>query len=230
MKLRNKLLPLALALSAAAALVSAPAQAANAYDVYISEWMYKGVGPNDGFGEFVEFTNFGTSAVNFTGWSFDDDSRAPLSFRLSAFGSVAAGESVIITQMGADQVRARWGLEASVKVIGGYSNNLGNGDEINLFDANQQLVDRLTYGSNPRTLGRSGHVSSLASLGANQANQWVLSSINDVEGSWAANTGDIGSPGYTSFAAPVPEPSTLAMLLAGFGVVGAVARRKQKAE
>jgi len=219
---------LLLSLAAAAAFIAPAAHAANDYDVYITEWMYKGVGPDDGLGEFIEFTNFGTTAVDFTGWSFDDDSRLSLVTRLSAFGLVAAGESVILTEIDANEFRSRWGLDASVKVIGGYSNNLGNGDEINLFDANQQLVDRLTYGTSPRTLGRTGHAVSYDVLGTNQATKWVLSTVGDLEGSWAATTGDIGSPGFTSFASPVPEPAALAMLFAGLGVA-AVARRNKRA-
>jgi len=172
---------LLLSLAAAAAFIAPAAHAANDYDVYITEWMYKGVGPDDGLGEFIEFTNFGTTAVDFTGWSFDDDSRLPLVKRLTEFGLVAAGESVILTEIDANEFRTRWGLDASVKVIGGYSNNLGNGDEINLFDANQQLVDRLTYGTSPRTLGRTGHAVSSDVFGTNQASKWVLSTVGDLE-------------------------------------------------
>ena len=36
----------------------------------ITEYMYSGVG-----GEFVEFTNVGSSPVNMTGWSFSDEDR-----------------------------------------------------------------------------------------------------------------------------------------------------------
>jgi len=77
-----------LSLAAAAAFIAPAAHAANDYNVFITEWMYKGVGPNDGVGEFIEFTNLGTTAVDFTGWSFDDDSRLPLVKRLTEFGIV----------------------------------------------------------------------------------------------------------------------------------------------
>jgi len=56
----------------------------------------------------------------------------------------------------------------------------------------------------------------------------VLSQVGDAEGSWLATSGDIGSPGYTSFASPVPEPAAIAMLFAGLGVAG-VARRSKRA-
>ncbi len=112
----------------AALLVAGFASQAQA-DVRITEWMYSG-----GSGEFIEFTNLGTSAVDFTGWSYDDDSRTPGVFSLSAFGLVGAGESVIITETEAATFRLDWRLADSVKVLGGYTNNIGRADELNLFD------------------------------------------------------------------------------------------------
>lgn len=205
-----------IAAACAAHLASMAAQA----QVVITEWMYKG-----GVGEFIEFTNLGPTAVDFSGWSFDDDSRLPGVFSLSDLGVVAAGESVIITEVEtADIFRNDWNLPTSVKVLAGYTNNLGNGDEINLFKG-AQLIDRLTYGTHPKTENRSGHAISAAALGANNVSLWTLSSVGDIEGSWAAASGTIGSPGRTSFATAVPEPQAVALLLAGLGVV-ALARRR----
>lgn len=69
-----------------AALLAAGTASAHA-QVRITEWMYSG-NP----GEYVEFTNLGPAAVDFTGWSFDDDSRTPGVFSLSGFGVVQPGE------------------------------------------------------------------------------------------------------------------------------------------
>jgi hypothetical protein len=125
----------------AAAVVLFSATPVCASGVFITEWMYSGLN-----GEFIEFTNLSGTAVDFTGWSFDDDTRTPGSTDLSTFGMVAPGQSVILTEVEAAAFRAAWELSASILVLGGNSNNLGRNDEINLFDDNGSLVDRLTFG------------------------------------------------------------------------------------
>jgi len=192
-------------------------------DIRITEFMYKSEGSP---GEFVEFTNLGTTAVDMTGWSEDDSTRTPnkSGHSLSAFGVVQSGQSVIFTEAAPDAFRAAWGLTDSVKVIGPYSNdNLGNGDEINLYDNTGSLIDRLTYGSDPRTDGVSAVPTFASVIGANNIAGWVLSQ-NGVAGAYAALGGDIGSPGYNSFA-PVPLPAAAWLLLSGFGAFG-LRRRK----
>jgi len=208
----------------AALLVAGFASQAQA-DVRITEWMYSG-----GSGEFIEFTNTGSSAVDFTGWSYDDESRLVGGFDLSDFGLVGAGESVVITEIDAPTFRLDWNLAAGVKVLGGFTNNIGRADELNLFDGAGSLVDRLAYGDatigGPRTQNVSGRAITAAALGANDAKQWMLSSVGDTEGSYKSLSDAVGSPGVTAFAAAVPEPETYAMLLAGLGLIGFVARRR----
>ncbi|MEZ5626742.1 MAG: lamin tail domain-containing protein [Rhodocyclaceae bacterium] len=200
----------------------------SAADIQITEWMYSGNG-----GEFVEFTNMGDMAMDLTGWSFDDDSRQAGVFDLSGFGLVAVGESVIITESAAADFRADWSLAANVKVLGGYTNNIGRGDEINLFNAGGSLIDRLTYGDQVfpgtvRTQNASGNPLSAADLaGTTVTANWALASVGDGFGSYAAASGDIGNPGFY-VAAPVPEPETYAMMLAGLALVGGIARRRAR--
>ena len=66
--IQKKTFPALLALAACGVFASS-AQAAT---IQITEWMYQGAAEK---GEFIEFTNMGASAIDMTGWSFDDDSR-----------------------------------------------------------------------------------------------------------------------------------------------------------
>jgi predicted extracellular nuclease len=194
-----------LAVFAVCALRAEPAQAV----VQITEWMYNPLGASSG--EFVEITNRGAAAVDMTNWSFDDSSRTAGSFSLASLGLLGAGESALITELTAANFRTEWGLAAFVKVVGGNTQNLSRGDEINIYDASSALVDRLTYddqGSGnvdgPRTQGISGNPPTLAALGANNASLWVLSTAGDAYGSAASVSADIGNPGKFLL---VPEPA-----------------------
>lgn len=214
-------------LAAAAMLIAGianPSQGA----MRITEWAYQGNG-----GEYIEFTNTGTTPIDLTGWSFDDDSQDPGIFSLSPFGLVAPGESVVITESTATSFRNAWSLAPTVKVLGGYTNNLGRADQINIFDGND-LVDTLTYGDqnfpgSPRTQNISGNPITLDALGIDDVNQWQLSAVGDIYGSYQSNLGDIGNPGIGNYV--VPEPSTVALLVMGSVALGAtgakrVARRR----
>lgn len=209
---------------AAIALVCAAAVPAHAA-MRITEWMYNGVGAGN-IGEFVELTNLGGAPVDMTGWSFDDDSALPGTISLSAFGMVAPGQSVVLTDNTVAAFKSEWGLSAAAKVIGGNTANLGRNDTINIFDSSNALVDRLKYGDQDfagtiRTNGKSGFPTSAAALGANNPALWTLAASGDANGSHLSTAGDLGNPGTF-----VPEPATLAM--AGVvAVFGANARRRR---
>lgn len=174
--------------------------------IRITEWMYSGSG-----GEFVELTNIGNTPIDMLGWSFDDGSQTAGSEDLSAFGVVLAGESVILTEDTAADFISDWSL-SGVDVIGEISNNLGRGDEINIYDASNSLIDQLTYDDETiggvRTKDASGNPLSAAVLGENDALQWTLSSIGDSFGSYESSAGDIGNPGFYA----VPEPSAAVLM------------------
>jgi len=184
--------------------------------IAITEWMYDGGGPTGG--EFVEFTNVGTEPVDLTGWSFDDSQRMAGAFDLSAIATLAPGESAIVTQDPPEAFRAAWGLPASLRIVGNLGtktgNNLGRNDEINLFDATGELVDRLTYGDQAfagsiRTRWISGVPQGPAAIGANQPLLWRLSATGDDQGARTNAFGDVGSPG--SYTPPAPPPFTVSL-------------------
>lgn len=180
--------------------------------VVISEWMYSG---SDG--EFVEFTNVGASAVDMTNWSYSDSDATPFDLPFAAaFGVVQPGESVILTEADAATFRSAWRLSSSVKIVGPNSNsNLGRNDQINLYDAVGNLVDRLSFGDQtfpgtPRTQNRSCSIP-VSDYGFTSAQStWMLSGDGDEFGSWVSNGFDVGSPGSV-----VPEPTSLLALVAG---------------
>ncbi len=194
--------------------------------IVITEYIYSGVS-----GEFIEFTNTGSTAIDMTGWSFDDSTRLPGSFSLSAFGTVGAGESVILCEPDEALFRTAWSLAASVKVIGLLDNNLGRVDEINIYDAADTLVDRLTFGDNtiggPRAQNASANPFDFSILGTNSIASWQLATIGDQYGSYASADGDIGNPGVNNLTA-VPEPGTFAALALGSLLVGARRKYRQR--
>ena len=185
--------------------LSGPSQAADGPLIRITEVEYNG-------SEFVELTNVGTAAQDFTGWSYDDDSRTAGTVSLSGFGTVAAGASVILTDTTADAFRTEWGLLSTVKVVGGNAANLGRADEVNIYDSSNALVDRITYNDQaadgdsakgPRTDTASAWVSA-DSLGLNTFSAWTRSTAADAEGSWASVNGFVASPGASTRGTSTP--------------------------
>lgn len=217
MKLRKAWCLLVLALCSAGARADA--------QVRITEWMYDGSN-----GEFIEITNLGGGPVNLTGWSFDDDSRAAGTFSLSSLGTLAPGESAVITEAAAAAFRTSWSLPASVKVAGSNTTNLGRNDEINIYNGTT-LVDRLTFGDQNfagsiRTQGRSGNPLSAAALGANDPYQWILAALGDEYGSYASVGGQLGNPGVYG---AIPEPSSVTLLALGGVLLAGGAWRRRRA-
>ena len=185
----------------------------------ITEWMYKGTD-----GEFVEFTNIGSAAIDMTGWSYADSDATAGDVDLSGFGTVAAGESVILTEADASVFRAAWGLGSSVKIIGGNStDNLGNGDMINIYNGST-LIDSLTYVKDvsPKTDSKSCTIPQADFALTTAPSGWALSAVGDINNSWASTSGDIGNPGYNNYT--IPEPATIFI----FSAAAAILRFRKK--
>ncbi|MDF1837066.1 MAG: CotH kinase family protein [Planctomycetota bacterium] len=160
----------------------------------ITEFLYSG---SDG--EFVELTNTGSAPVDMAGWSMDDQSNVAGSFDLSAAGIVMPGQSIVITDEDPVLFGTAWGL-AGVVVVGPTSEaNLGRNDEINIYDASGDLVERLTYGDEDfpgsvRTKDASGQLCA-QSMGTNNPFGATLAMASDAFGSYVSTGGDLGSPG-----------------------------------
>ena len=68
-------------------------------------------------------------------------------------------------------------------MVGGSTEGLGNGDQINIWDDAGDLVDRLTYDDTPRSRDNSVVPKTVADLGANLYDNWELSNASNDPGS-----------------------------------------------
>ena len=185
--------------------------------------------------DYFELTNLGSTAVDITGWRFDDES-ADLgdSVALEGITSIGAGESVVFIQgafsFDADAFRAEWGGLAGVQV-GWYDGaGLGKGDAIALFDATDNLAILLEYGMTSPEETHAGDWAAGNTDGSdiyeNQAAVWIPGTdpqewavADGVSyGTFADVYGEFGSPGS------VPAPAGAAVL--GLGLLGASRRRR----
>jgi hypothetical protein len=219
---------------ATALLFAAPAPAA----VRITEFMSEGQGDiASGNGgrrqrEFFELTNLGAAAVDVSTWSYNDNNvNDPNNFG-PTLGSIVVGESVVFTQMTADDFRSYWDLPASVRIVSYLQlSNLGNADTINIYNSATQdgttLVDSVAYVADARGSGISRN-RPFGGMGQVDNANWFISTVGDNFGSFlapsptgfppnfpqpttgfdAANYIDLANPGRY---APIPEPSALAL-------------------
>lgn len=180
-------------------------------------------------GDWFELTNTGLSAVNITGWSWDDADNVanPDQGTFGGITSIGAGQSIVFTAETLGEEAAwitDWGLSGVtvVNLGGGIFQNFSStitGDALYIYDNNDALVTSVTFGL--ATTGSTfewdtnGNTLGLSIIGQNGAFQAV-------ENGQTANAGsglDIGSPGFA-----IPEPSTA--LLGAFGLLALLRRRR----
>lgn len=203
-------------------------------DIRITEVAPWASGNSPYAGDWFELTNTGNSAVNISGWKFDDASNsfaAAATLTLTGTSSIAAGQSVIFIEGNAakkDNFLSTWfGSNVPANfLIGTYSGSgIGlstDGDAVNIFNASGVKQAGITFGASDSSAPyqtfdnaagiNNGAISQLSVVGTNGA----FVAKNDLS--------EIGSPGQI---AAVPEPDQYALLLAGLGMIGAIARKRQ---
>ncbi len=185
--------------------------------------------------DWFELTNFGSTAVDITGWKMDDDSgnsgSAAAAVLLSGITSIAAGQTVVFAEnsSGATAAQAFAGnwfnathpqpLNFAFGTYSGSGVGLGSGgDAVNIFNATGGLVTRVSIGS-------SGNFTSFDnSAGANNVTLTTPSAVG-VNGAYAGLDNRVGSPG--TYAAPVPLPAGIWLLGSGLGLLGGAVRRRR---
>jgi hypothetical protein len=183
--------------------------------------------------DWFELTNFGSSAVNISGWKVDDNSNSFIaSLALNGVTSIAAGASVIFMEStggaGIPNFIANWFGANPAPAVGYYSGSgigLGTGgDAVNIYDVAGVLQANVTFGASPTgpTFATFNNAA-----GLNNTAISLLSAVG-ADGAFVAagNAVEIGSPGLIT--AAVPEPETYALMLAGLGLIGAFARKRRQ--
>lgn len=221
-------LKFAAATAALAAALAAPAHA----DILITEVAPWSSGNSAVAADWFELTNTGTSAVNISGWRFDDNSFSfSASVALNGVTSIGAGKSVVFIEGTSVQTNAfinNWfgGSAPAGFAIGTYSGSgIGlstGGDGVIIFNGTGVQQAKVSFGASPAA---SPFATFDNAAGLDGVAISTLS-VNGVNGAFTVThaVAEIGSPGAI---AAVPEPEGYAMLIAGLGLIGAIARRRK---
>ena len=198
------------------------------YDLAITEVMASSNDANTSVNEdWFEITNYGSTAVDLAGFSWDDNSYAAGTVVFPSI-TVAPGEAIVVAQIDAANeaaFRATWNLGAWVQVLlnedfataqPGFS---ANGDGVALFDSS----------ATPIEICRAEYSAALAgfSVEYDTACTYLGNAAVGVRGAYTSTGGDVGSPGNQSIGLEErvlnvrlqPNPSTglLTLTLPGEG-------------
>jgi hypothetical protein len=172
--------------------------------------------------DWIEVTNYGSTAVSLANWRMDDGSfNFAVSAALNGIASIGAGESVIFIESaggsGIAGFRSHWGGLSGIQV--GYYSGSGlgfssGGDGACLFDSTNAILSQVSFGA--ATSGSSFFYGWTAGA-LDPAYNGVVSTVGTIGTQIGfTSTGDTGSIGT---AIGVPAPGALA-LLAVAGIAG----------
>ena len=188
-----------------------------------------------GTADWWEVTNYGSSAVDITGWTVDDNFMSGSSIALNGITSINAGESVAFletTTLDSGTVatlissfRTFWGGSAASAQIGYYAGSgiglSSNGDGLVMFSGTTETTPRVSFGA--ATTGASfyyGYDAAGDPTTSPNTNA-IVSTVGTLDGqitfaSASTLPQNIGSLG-TAVVTAVPEPSSAALLVIGAG-------------
>ena len=199
-----------------------------------------------GTGDWWEATNYGSSAVDITGWRVDDSTfDFNVSVALNGITSINAGESVAFLETNTldsgtvatliSSFRTFWGGSGTSAQIGYYAGSgigfSSNGDGVVMFSGTgAETTPRVTFGA--ATTGSSfyyGYDAAGDPTTSPNTNA-IVSTVGTLDGQFTFASAttlpqNIGSPGT---AAVVHEPSSAALLAIGAGAGMALVLRRAR--
>jgi 2',3'-cyclic-nucleotide 2'-phosphodiesterase (5'-nucleotidase family) len=127
-------------------IVAASLAACSAHaDIIITE-----VNSNSNGGDFFELHNTGASAVDLTGWKWDDDSLNPASGATFGSVSIPAGGVLVVSNGSAGTEAAfknAWNLGGDASVVATGGPGLGGNDAVIVFDSSNNIIASFNYKS-----------------------------------------------------------------------------------
>jgi len=167
--------------------------------LYISEVMPSTASsvPTALSGDWFEVRNTGTTAVDFNGISWDDESATSGTHTVGTSISLPAGEAAVFLDAATADVNswiAEWGLSGTNLVLlnldnqfNGFSDLSSTGDAVYLFDADGRIISTVSYDA--------ASVNAGVSLEFDMNGVYTGNAVDGTNGAYTSLSNDIGSPG-----------------------------------